>query len=393
MTLIRFPFRPEVNKDRVGGLIKQFDRNTEKRNKTMKPLKILTLFAFLISGDILRADVPDAMNYSGYLTDALGDPIAPTQPENKRIQFRIYNSATSSNVADLLWGEEQTVTVFKGNFSVVLGNGTGVPEKPASSGRTVLATVFSDGVASEYYLGITPEGGSELTPRQSIITSAFSFRAKVAETAETVESLPTGFIGSTEIADGAVTTEDISDGSLVIADLAPDLVEKTLPGNVQQSSSGDLEYVTPKMRRLVISNFSFETNSDKEHNKDITGLFSRDTSGSINFAAPVQLPQNAVIKKVTARFDDNSGGGAFNSLLLSLNKIEYNVDSASINTFQLVSDFRTSGPYGSTVISHNVNDQVDNFTYTYSVSVGFHPTTTFVFMQSVFIDYELTEID
>jgi|GEM_PF-5674540 len=120
--------------------------------------------------------VPSAMNYQGVLTDASGNPVAPTTPENRNVEFRLFNAASGGTA---LWGEAQTVTVFKGNFSVILGSGTaiGVPSGPAS-----FASVFTNAASADLFFGITPQGGAEFAPRQKLLASAFALRAKTAET-------------------------------------------------------------------------------------------------------------------------------------------------------------------------------------------------------------------
>lgn len=119
--------------------------------------------------------VPDAMTYQGVLTDTNGDVVAPSAPENRILQFRIYNAATGGTV---LWGEEQSVTVFKGNFSVILGNGSAIG---APSGAAAFAAVFTNATTSTLFFGITPQAGVEFAPRQQLLSSAYALRAKQAE--------------------------------------------------------------------------------------------------------------------------------------------------------------------------------------------------------------------
>ena len=65
------------------------------------------------------------MTYQGHLVDALGQPVGADQPTAKTIQFRIYTAETGGEVK---YAEEQTVTVDKGYFSVLLGQGSAIPE-------------------------------------------------------------------------------------------------------------------------------------------------------------------------------------------------------------------------------------------------------------------------
>lgn len=145
--------------------------------KTILP-RLLTAGLLLLAHSSLHAQsmVPSAMNYQGFLTDTNGDPVASAAPENRNVEFRVYSQASGGTA---LWGEAQTVTVFKGNFSVILGNGvalTGVP-----SGPTAFASVFTNATTPDLFFGITPQGGAEFAPRQKLLASAYALRARTAE--------------------------------------------------------------------------------------------------------------------------------------------------------------------------------------------------------------------
>ncbi len=120
---------------------------------------------------------PSLMSYQGYLVDGNGNALAPTVPVNYSIVFRIY-SASSGGTA--LWVENQTVTVDKGNFSVVLGEGAA----EGSEARPALDTIFNSSTASDRYLGITVKGlggnNNEILPRLRLLTSPYSFLARTA---------------------------------------------------------------------------------------------------------------------------------------------------------------------------------------------------------------------
>lgn len=136
---------------------------------------LLTLAAPVLPAQ--QSMVPEAMNYQGVITDAQGNLIAPGAPENRNVEFRIYDAATGGN---LLWGETQTVTIFRGNFSVILGNGTALGGDTPSQAAG-LAAVFANTISPDLFFGITPQGGAEFAPRQKLVSSAFALRARVAE--------------------------------------------------------------------------------------------------------------------------------------------------------------------------------------------------------------------
>lgn len=118
---------------------------------------------------------PSLMSYQGFLVDANGAGLAPNNPQNFSVVFRIY---AVSSAGTPLWAEAQTVTIDKGNFSVVLGEGG----SEGSEVRPDLATVFNSNRASDLYLGITVKGvsNSEILPRLRLLTSPYAFLARTA---------------------------------------------------------------------------------------------------------------------------------------------------------------------------------------------------------------------
>ena len=78
------------------------------------------------------AGPPEAMTYQGFLVDANGNPLAPSTPANYPVIFRIFPAASGGAS---LWSEQQIVTVDKGNFSVILSEGSAVGAEPKQIGR------------------------------------------------------------------------------------------------------------------------------------------------------------------------------------------------------------------------------------------------------------------
>ena len=124
------------------------------------------------------ANPPEQMTYQGYLVDGNGDPLGSSAPANYDVVFRIYK-AKQGGLA--IWGEQQTVTVDKGYFSVLLGEGsstsTGDPTVP-------LSTIFQGEDISDRFIGITVaiggSGDTEIAPRLRLLSSPFAFTAKQA---------------------------------------------------------------------------------------------------------------------------------------------------------------------------------------------------------------------
>jgi hypothetical protein len=123
---------------------------------------------------------PGNMSYQGFLTDANGNALAPNTPTNYNVFFRIYNTPAGSTNSPL-WGELQTVTVDKGYFSVILGQGTPIPGGPQANGD--LTPTFKASDASVRYIGLTvqglnPSGGdTEIQPRLRLLSSPYAFLA------------------------------------------------------------------------------------------------------------------------------------------------------------------------------------------------------------------------
>ena len=74
--------------------------------------------------------VPKLMSYQGRVTDSAGVAIGSTAAVNRAVTFRLY-SVSSGGTAS--YNETQTVTISGGEFSVLIGNGTGITGKPGPS--------------------------------------------------------------------------------------------------------------------------------------------------------------------------------------------------------------------------------------------------------------------
>lgn len=121
---------------------------------------------------------PERLTYQGFLVDGNGVALGNSAPKNYDVIFRIYNDQSAGN---LLWSEQQTLTVDKGYFSALLGEGASTGEP-----RPLLSTVFRGPTASERYVGITVKGiGSgganvDILPRLRLLTSPYAFLAQNA---------------------------------------------------------------------------------------------------------------------------------------------------------------------------------------------------------------------
>jgi hypothetical protein len=118
--------------------------------------------AFRSRGDQSRLS-PKLLNYQGYLTDTLGNPV--TNP-SLSITFGIYDAVSSGN---LKWSEAQSISVDKGIFGVLLGSVTPVPD-----------SVFAAG--PDRWLQMTV-GGQALSPRTRMVAVGYAYTSTYADTA------------------------------------------------------------------------------------------------------------------------------------------------------------------------------------------------------------------
>jgi hypothetical protein len=191
--------------------------NTKHALIRLTALTILTLFAFALPARAANQFPPGKMTFQGFLTDAATPPmpLGSATPENKTVIFKIYRGATGTAATDVLWAESQVVTVDKGHFSVLLGEGsavTGLTDKHADD----LSSVFIGPDASDRWIGITVDG-NEITPRIQFFAAPYAQLAKAANSlvnpsGQTILNLANGKLEGTS--DLTVTGNVGSSGSL-----------------------------------------------------------------------------------------------------------------------------------------------------------------------------------
>jgi hypothetical protein len=156
---------------------------------SMKTSILLLATLGLTFSSLSAQTVPEFLNYQGTVTDSAGLGLGDTAPVNRKVLFRIYNAATAGA---LVWTEEQTVTISKGEFSVLLGQGIQFASEPHDS----LLDIFGEG-ATDRYVAITVDNGDgtlngsdlAIAPRQRITSTAYSFRAGTADSIASGSSL------------------------------------------------------------------------------------------------------------------------------------------------------------------------------------------------------------
>jgi len=185
------------------------------------------------------ANPPERMTYQGYLVDANGYPLGSevdpgdstkrvSVPANYDVVFRIYNRKQGGGPENLLWAEQQTITVDMGYFSVLLGEGTKEGNEPRDD---KISTAFIGADSSGRYIGITVKalgdgGDVEIAPRLRLVASPFTFLAAYARQADKI-------VG----ADGDVLTTD--GGNIGIGNASPD-AKLDVAGSIKASGAVDI---------------------------------------------------------------------------------------------------------------------------------------------------------
>ena len=191
--------------------------------------------SFLVSLCLLQSAyaataVPEFISFQGRALTATGTLIGTGTPVNRTVTFRVRDHATNSLASDLIYSEQQIVTIAEGEFSVLIGAGAATAGSPLGYSETSkgLPTVkISDAFASSSrYLGVTIDDGTaaadnEISPRQQFVTSSYAMRAKVAE------GVDSGAVTTAMLANNAVTTSQVSDSAITTSKLAANAVTAT----------------------------------------------------------------------------------------------------------------------------------------------------------------------
>ena len=202
--------------------------------------KLLAALALLglASAFAQTSTVPVLLSYQGRVTDSAGNLIGSSTPVNRAVKFQLYTTASGGTP---VWAETQTVTISGGEFSVLIGNGTGIsgltgPSSPAPTPYKKIPEILnaSGNTSAAFYLGVTVDDGNsattdaEISPRQQLVAAAYALRATVAESvassAVTTAMIADGSIATADLAASAVTSAKIADATIATADLSANAV-------------------------------------------------------------------------------------------------------------------------------------------------------------------------
>lgn len=159
--------------------------------------RIATLLATLCllqtaHAQTITSAVPGYISYQGRALNSTGTVMGSGTPVNRTVTFRIWDHASNSLTANLLYSEQQVVTIAEGEFSVLVGAGSataGTPLGYSESGKgtpTVKINDISVFGGADRFLGVTIDDGTaavdnEVSPRQQIVSSAYALRSRYAE--------------------------------------------------------------------------------------------------------------------------------------------------------------------------------------------------------------------
>ena len=117
----------------------------------VKLLRLLAVFCVLCSASVALAQVPRTISYQGVLANKTGTPV-PDGPHT--LVLNLYGSRTGKVI---LYSKTDSIVTVKGVFSTLLD-------------------AIHDSVVFDrpMYLGISVDGGAELSPRTPLTASPYS---------------------------------------------------------------------------------------------------------------------------------------------------------------------------------------------------------------------------
>ncbi len=167
---------------------------------------ILIGFALLLAHPFaLQAQIPKTLAYQGIVTDAAGE----IKPDGSySFTFRLYDASSGGTA---LWTESKTISVKDGLFFTALGDQVVFP-----------ASLRFD---RPFWLSIQVASEAELSPRIPLTSVGYSFSTLRADSAQhavraDTAQVVTGAVTATNLADDAVTSAKILDGTIQSGDVA-----------------------------------------------------------------------------------------------------------------------------------------------------------------------------
>ena len=320
----------------------------------------LTLSSLLPSVHAANEKPPAKMTFQGFLTATDGTPLGNTSPEIKVVQFKIYDASTGGT---LLRTEEQTVTLDKGHFSVLLGEGT------ISGTVPTLTAIFQSASASDRYLELVVDG-SAMTPRIQFVASPYALLAgsanQLIDTAGNAVLIPTtggltvtgtltataGFSGNgsaltalngANITDGTIAYSklNITDGTIADSKLATIATAGKVNASAITGSIADSKLATLSTAGKVANSATTATSANTANAivaRDASGNFSANTvtASAVNVNGLPAVAADAAFRIVAGSVSETgaiTAGTGFTVSKLSTGSYRVSINNSSTTPF------------------------------------------------------------
>ncbi|MDP4219632.1 MAG: hypothetical protein Q8896_04280 [Bacteroidota bacterium] len=215
--------------------------------KTRSISLLLVCLFFLLASHRADAQIPRVLSYQGIVTDNTGRPIPDG---NHTITFNLYTFPSGGTA---IFTETQSDAITRGVLSAMIGSQTAIP-----------GHVQFD---SAYFLGISIDGGAELTPRTLLTAAPYALNSAFAQNAfSTATSL---YAAHATIADsanalsagvtGVVRSINDASGDIIITGSGATKVTtsgKTVTINVPPGTGNGIQGVSPGDTSIAVANSS-----------------------------------------------------------------------------------------------------------------------------------------
>ena len=332
--------------------------------------------------------VPGFISYQGRALNSAGTVMGSGTPVNRLVTFRIWDHASSSLPANLVYSEQQVVTIAEGEFSVLLGAGSATPLEltKGPQGLKIEDPIVLAGV--NRYLGVTIDDGTpavdnEVSPRQRIVASAYALRAKVAESVDglaittamlanssvTTNQVGNAAITTSKLAASAVTATQIADATITTAKIADGIITsaKILDGTIATADLADGSITTAKIADGTI------TTADLAASIITTGTIADLTIATADLAAS-SITTAKIADGTIATVD--IADGSITSAKIAVGTVatagiaDGSITSAKIATDTILAGNIAAGAVGTSELAAGVNISAGTLSTTGNVQIG-----------------------